>query len=399
MNKITKDFYINNRNKLIESIPNTLIVIPAHSMLQSSADTTYPFRQDSNFWYLTGINEPDLLLLVDTKSGESSLVLPERNDYQNQWDGAVDTKNLQNLSGIKVLLTGLNLASKIEEAVVRGQNIGYLKPLDELVQPYGFYSNPSRRKLEEELLKTTDELVDVRLDIARLRQIKQPEEIQLIQKAIDITGDSLKKVKSNLSKFNLESEINSYLTAEFYSRRANGHGYEPIIASSKNAAVIHYNHNNQPIKNDSLILLDVGASYGMYSADISRTWAVGNPSKRQQDVYNAVLEIQNKAISMLKPGVLLKQYQLDVEDLAKKAMKELDCSNAEEKYPHGFSHFLGLDVHDAGDYQLPLSEGMILTVEPGIYLQDEGIGVRIEDNILITKSGNRVLSEKIPRYL
>jgi Xaa-Pro aminopeptidase len=146
-------------------------------------------------------------------------------------------------------------------------------------------------------------------------------------------------------------------------------------------------------------LLDVGAKKYGYSADISRTWIYGKPSDRQRAIYDAVLQLQDKAFSMLKPGVLLREYQQEMEKAASKLMKKLHSDTENEKYPHGFSHFLGIDVHDAGDYESPLVEGMVLTVEPGLYLYDERIGVRIEDNVIVTKNGIKNLSEHIPRDL
>jgi Xaa-Pro aminopeptidase len=399
MNSINKEFFAHNRKRLSEALPNTLIVIPAHHTMQYSADQAYPFRQDSSFWYFTGINEHDLIFVLDTTKNEATIILSEISDYQKSWDGDLDFDEIKQSSGINKFESRKNLNKIVIQAKKQNKLIGYLKPLDEIVQPYGFYSNPARRKLELYLKKVSIDLVDCRLAIAKLRQIKQPVEVDMIKCAIEITGESLSLVKSEIANLGSETEVQRRLTTEFYAKGAEGHGYEPIVASSGNAAIIHYNKNNKPIQNNSLLLLDVGARYAGYSADISRTWAVGKPSERQNDIYTAVLELQDRAISMLKPGVLLKEYQLEMEKLIKVQMRRLNCSNAEEKYPHGISHFLGLDVHDAGDYDHPLQTGAVLTVEPGIYLTDEGIGVRIEDNIVITESGNDVLSRSISRDL
>jgi Xaa-Pro aminopeptidase len=396
MNKITKDFHIYNRKRLCEAVPNTVIVLAAHSLLQYSADTAYPFRQDSSFWYFAGVDEPDLLFVLDTTKDEATLLLPEKNEYQNQWDGEFDKAELVKKSGIAKILPHSELTNILKSAKKTKKNVGYLKPLEIIVEPYGFYANPARRKLSELLTQNSNELTDIRLAVARLRQIKQPIEIDLIQEAIDITGVSLRAIKDNLLSFKNEADLQNKLTAEFYSRGAQGHGYEPIIASAESAATIHYNRNNKPIKNNSFLLLDVGASFSRYSADISRTWAVGQITKRQKDIHFAVVELQNRAYEILKPGVYIREYQKQMEKLTQAAMKKLQCSNANERYPHGFSHFLGLDVHDAGDYESALEAGAVITVEPGIYIPSEGIGVRIEDNILITKNSIKILSENIP---
>ena len=399
MNRFVAEFFENNRKKLSKELPNSLILISANSILQKSADTPFPFRQDSNFWYLTGISEPDLILVIDTSLNRTIILMPTLNDYQKEWDGDFDIENLSKLSGIKDFESQVSLTSLLKKTVVNKQNIAYLKPLDEYVQPYGFYSNPARRKLSEKILRVTKQPIDIRLEIARLRQVKQPVELEAIRQAIDVTGKSIEEVKLKLSSFHNESDINNQLTAGFYSRGAEGHGYEPIIASGANAAIIHYKKNNNIIVKNSFLLLDVGAQVDGYSADISRTWAVGKVSAREKQVHDAVMTLQNDAFLMLKPGVMLRDFQEQMEKKAKQSLKKLRSKYSNEKYPHGFSHFLGLDVHDAGDYESPLIENSVITIEPGIYLRDEGIGVRIEDNLLITKTGIEILSKNIPRSL
>jgi Xaa-Pro aminopeptidase len=399
MSKFPVSFFETNRTRLMQQLPNTVIVLAAHTLLQFSADVAYPFRQDSSFWYFTGVDEPDLLLVINSQTQESILLLPEQNSYQKDWDGSLDTKYLTEISGIdKFRLVG-ELPELLLNAKKKKLKIAYLKPLPERVEPYGFYANPARKLLEGVIKKIEPEPLDIRIEVARQRQVKQKIEIEALQGAIDITAESLSRIKKDVNDYTTEADIERALTVEFYARGADGHGYEPIIASEKNAAIIHYNKNNALVKNNSLLLLDVGAVTDKYTADISRTWAVGSLSQRHKEVHRAVLELQDRAFAILHPGVLLREYQIEMEKLAKKAMKKLKCSNSEDKYPHGFSHFLGLDVHDAGDYDAPLAEGMVLTVEPGIYLSDERIGVRVEDNVLVTKDGIKNLSQKIPREL
>lgn len=399
MNRFTEDFFIQNRNRLIAKLPDSVLVIPANCMLQYSADVAYPFRQDSNFWYLSGLEEPDLVLVINTNTNESVIFLPTRSDYKNLWDGGYDIKNFQKNSGIKKYKELENLESYLRGALEKNLEIGFLKPSEDLIEPYGFYANPARKNIAKLINKVCDSPLDVRIDIARLRQIKQKVEIDAIQEAINCTGKSLEKIKSNLESFQYESDLERQLTVEFYKNGSEGHGYEPIIASGVNAATIHYNKNNDHIRTDELVLLDVGAKVSGYSADISRTWAVGKITKRYKEVYQHIKQLQDIAFSLIKPGVLLRDYQEEMEKHTKKALKQLNASNAEEKFPHGFSHFLGLDVHDAGDYGSPLQEGSVLTVEPGIYLPDEGIGVRLEDNVLVTKNGIKNMSINISRDL
>lgn len=391
-------FYKNNRKKLSEAVENAVIVVPANSMLQSSADLAFPFRQDSSFWYLCGIDQPDAVLVLDTADDTSTILLPERSDFHNEWDGQYDTASMKLSSGvdsIDIVKMETKIAQIVSDSVKNGKQIGYLKALDERVEPYGFYSNPARQILYKILLSSVGNeelLVDVRLDIARLRQVKQPCEIEAIQHAIDITGQSLEDIKMHLQSYQNEKDIERALSSQFYAQ-SDGHAYEPIIAGGKNAAIIHYTSNDHKLNRKELLLLDVGAKYNGYAADISRTWSTSVPTQRQQDIHAHVLDVQHYAMSLLKPGVMLSKYQKQVEQYHHKNISKLGIQTT--SYPHGVSHFLGLDVHDAGDYTQPLVEGTVLTVEPGVYLPDEGIGVRIEDDVVVTSDGIKNLSAQI----
>jgi Xaa-Pro aminopeptidase len=323
--------------------------------------------------------------------------LPEQNEYQKEWDGENETSELKNASGIARVQAKSSLNSILKDAKKRSLQICYCAPNPEIVEPFGFYSNPGRRLVENEIKKLISEPKDIRIEIARLRQIKQPIEIEALQKAIDITADTLADVKQNLQRYNTEKELERAISSGFFARGGDGHGYEPIIASGKNACVLHYNKNTDVIYDNALTLLDVGALSDGYSADISRVWALGTPTDMQKTVFEAVCALQDKAFSVLGPGVKIRDYQKEMEGYAFRAMKKLGLEI--NVYPHGFSHFLGLDVHDAGDYDDPLAPGSVITVEPGIYLSSEGVGVRIEDNILITENGIKNLSIKIPRSL
>ncbi len=399
IDKFNSDFFILNRSKLMDSLPDSIVVVTANGLLQSSADCTFEFRQDSNFWYLTGVDEPDFVLIINTKIRKSQLLLPQQNDYKKEWGGRYDNEGICSRSGIKNIDSLARLPTILKRAKITGLSLGYLKPLQEVVDPFGFYANPARRLLESKLLNVYSEGFDIRSKIAKLRQIKQSVEIESIQKAIDITGETLNKVKKLIGNFKTEADLSRIISSGFYKYGGNGHGYAPIIASGKNAATIHYSRCNGNIVNNQLLLLDVGARFGYYTADISRTWAVGKVKARHKELFDATLKLQNIAFTMLKPGVYIKEYQKTMEEEAQKIMSQLGCNGADKPYPHSFSHFLGLDVHDAGDYTTPITENMVLTVEPGIYLPDEGIGIRIEDNILITKSGNKVLSKNISKTL
>ncbi len=386
-----------NRERLSTAKPGFMMVIAAHSLVQFSADIPYPFRQDSNFWYLCGINEPDLILLINTSSGHAKILLPEQNDYQVEWDGENKSGEFTKISGITHFGNIKDLRSELKAAKKKGLKVGYLAPLPEIVEPYGFYANPARRRVEAIIKEIEPEPTDIRTDIARLRQVKQRPEIALIQRAIDITAAGLEHVKKNLGSYETEKDIERALSAQFYIHGGDGHSFEPIIASGKNAATIHHKKNDGKIQSDSLLLLDVGAQSEGYAADISRVWSVGTPTKRQREVYDVLMDIQNYALDTVKPGLTIREFQEIVEEYAFKKQEQIHIEK--NRYPHGISHFLGFDVHDAGDYDMPLADGMVLTVEPGIYLPEEGIGVRIEDDVLITNNSVTILSKNIPKQL
>jgi Xaa-Pro aminopeptidase len=238
-----------------------------------------------------------------------------------------------------------------------------------------------------------------------MRSLKQPIELQAIQKAIDITTETLSEVikRTNFEKYRYENEIEADISGGFRRRGADGDAFTPIVASGKRACTIHYDANNAKLGKNELVIMDVGAQFNNYAADIARTVSVNkNPSERSQAVYNAVLEACEYAKSQLKPGVMMKEYELSVRQFIGKKLKELGLikiinpKKLMRYYPHATSHFLGLEPHDAGDYSKPLQDGMVLAVEPGIYIAEESIGVRIENNVLITTSGVKVLSGSLP---
>lgn len=398
-------FYINNRLKIQAELDSKLIVLAANGLLQRSADTTYPFRQDSNFWYFTGINEPDYLLIIS--ENETFLIAPRRGEHRDQWDGAIDKNKIKSVSGIDSIVEHHDGWIKLDKLLKKHKKVHTITPAEAYFDHFGFYSNPARQALLTALSKHRKlEQVDIRKNIARLRQIKQSSEIKAIQKAIDITSASLTKVKNKISSYKLENQIVADITRDFIKKGANGHAYQPIVAAGKNATTIHYIDNNDKINDQELILLDVGAEYLNYSADITRTFSTKKPTKRQLEVYNALKEVQNHAFSSLNPGVDMKQYEQSIDEFMAKKLKQLklvedikDKRKIKKYYPHLTSHFLGLDTHDTADYKLPLSPGMVLTVEPGIYIPEEGIGIRIEDDVLITENGIKVLSNGLSSEL
>lgn len=403
----TSDFFISNRRQLLSETKAVLIVITANGLVQKSGDTAYPFKQDTNFWYLCGVNEPDVVLVLSQT--EEYLIVPKLNAMRQVFDGAINESEIAQTSGISQLLDEKAGWQKLKDLLERNNQVGTLMPNPSRIKHYDFYAQPARRHLVDKLkrLKAGLTFEDLRPTLARARMVKQPIEIAAIKKAIAITNDTLAEVlaSSRLKGFQYAYQLEAAITEGFRSRGAQGHGFEPIVASGKSATVIHYLKNDQPLKDGQLIVIDVGSGYSFYSADITRTVSYSEPSSRQVDVFNAVKQVQTQAIALIKPGLNTKAFEKQVEKLIGQQLiklgliKTLDHKAIRHYYPHACSHSLGLDLHDTADYSRPLPLNMVMTVEPGIYIPEESIGVRIEDDVLITKGGCQVLSSSLPTSL
>lgn len=399
------EFFKNNRAALRQLFTGTApIVITANGLLQRSGDTTLPFHQDSNFWYLTGVDEPDVVLVMD--KNKEYLILPGRQSHQEVFDGQVAAEELTRRSGIKTVLDHKIGWRQLENRLKRAKHVATVAPPPAYDGNHGLYTNPSRNALIARIkdASSTLELLDLRDHLVRLRQIKHPEELAALGQAIKLTHQAIKKVIKKRTSYAFEYEAEAVVTQEFR-RKGSRHGYEPIVASGLNACTLHYIKNEAPIKKGELLLIDVGAEVEHYSADITRTVALSAPTKRQLAVYSAVLEIQQVALSLLKPGITLKRYEQRIAQLSGEKLRELglvksiDEAKLRHYCPHATSHFLGLDVHDVGRYDQPLEAGMVLTVEPGIYIPEEKLGIRIEDDVLVTQDGIKILSTGLPRSL
>ncbi len=400
------DFFAGNRRALRKLFTGTApIVLSAHGLLQRSSDTTYPFRQNSNFWYLTGLSEPDIILVIDKEN--EYLIVPERDEHRIAFDGALDVEAFKRASGVTEVLDYETGWKRLGTRLKRAKTMATIAQPSNFVASHGLYLNPAATRLIE-LCKSYNpslELVDLKPQLASLRVIKQEPELAAIQAAIDITTTTLKNLQKKLKGMQTEAAVEDFITSSFRQLGAAGHAYQPIVAGGKNACTLHYIANNAVLDPKGLLLLDVGAEVGHYAADITRTLSLSKPSKRQSAVHAAVLDVQSFAMGLLKPGILFKDYEAQVHQYLGEKLCELGLiktisqTGVQKYYPHGTSHFLGLDVHDAGDYSKPLEADMVLTVEPGIYIPEEGIGVRIEDNVVITRGGCRNLSGDLPSRL
>ena len=406
--RFTSEFFGNNRRRLRELFTGTApIVVTANGMLQRGGDTTFTFAQDASFWYLTGLEDPDLVLVIDRE--KEYLIVPGRSTSRETFDGAIIDENLQSKSGIQEILDDKTGWDKLKARLLKVKHVATVAPPPAYIDFYGMYTNPARAALVQRLKTDNEtlELLDLSPHLSRMRMIKQPEEIAAIQSAIDITNASIQEgvQKKRLQKYAYEYELEAKITGGFRKRGATGQGFDPIIAGGSRACQIHYLDNNQHFAADELVLIDVSAEVDHYAADIARTVSISTPNRRQQAVHEAVMEVQDFAFSLLKPGVLLKEYEEQVEHFMGEKLRELsliktiDSDSVRTFFPHRTSHFLGLNAHDAGDYDRPLEAGVVMTVEPGIYIPAEGIGVRIEDDVIITTDSYKNLSRKLPRSL
>lgn len=401
--KFPPSFFKRNRQNLLSQCKSSVLVIPAHKLLQRNCDGPYPFRQESNFWYLSGVETPDVVLVI-TKQ-ESWLIVPHRDWVENVFDGAIDDAGLQKTSAVDNVYPEREGWSKLDSLLKKHKKVGVLKPMQ--AHRFDVTPNPARRDLIAKLRRRVSGLQfeDVRMPLAVLRMIKQPQEIDVLQRAIDITTETLSEVFASgwRKKYKHEYEIEADITAGFRRRGASGHGFSPVVASGQNTCTLHHVENNSRLDSHGLLLLDIGAEVSNYTADISRTLSVSpRMTPRQQEVFDAVDRVREYALGLLKPGQDYIEYEKLVEKRMGEELQQLGELKRQTRkqirqlFPHRASHSLGLDAHDPADYYQPLQEGMILTIEPGIYLPDEGIGVRIEDDILITKNDARVMSKDLP---
>lgn len=397
----TADFFRGNRERLRGLFTGTApIVIPAAGLLQRNNDATFPFRQDSNFWYLTGIEEPDVLLVID--KNKEYLIVPSRSQSRTIFDGGVDYATLSSRSGIDTIIDDKEGWKTLRSRLKRVAHVATVSPPPQYIDSAGMYTNPARSRVVDMIKQCNPAIVllDLRPALVKLRSIKQPIELEAIQAAIDITAQAFRTLKRRAGSVSSERDLEAIATAHFI-KAGTRHAYTPIVASGVNGCTVHYVANSSQIAQQDFVLLDIGAEVHNYAADITRTYHPGQPTKRQQAVLEAVIEVQDFAKSLLKPGVLLDSYEEQVEHFMGEKLRALgliqtiDTTNVRTYYPYMTSHFLGLDVHDVGDYTKPLEPGMVLTVEPGIHVPEERIAVRIEDDVLITEHGANVLSKKL----
>jgi Xaa-Pro aminopeptidase len=353
------------------------------------------FIQESNFYYVTGISEPGaaLILAPEENQYQEILYLQPRNPDVENWDGRREPlgEALEAATGFQVVRRIGRLGSDLTNIMQRSKKAAFLGPIVSATSP----KPQALVLLQSGQARVLGTSLDNRADlIPEMRRIKNSYEIERIQKAVNITGKGLvaamQAVRPGLKEFQLQSIVDHTYEME----GAQFLGFSTILAWGPNATVLHYTKNDQVIQDSGLVLIDTGAAWEHYSADVTRTMPVtGKFSAREKELYELVLKAADAAIKEVKVGAN------NHNDVHKTAKKVLDDAGYGKYFIHGTGHFVGLDVHDAGNYDLPFKAGVVVTVEPGIYIPEEGIGIRIEDVVLVTDDGPVVLSKHIPRTI
>ena len=416
MAELPKEEFGERRTRVFTQMqPNSALLLFSEIEKRRNNDCSYPFRQDSYFWYLTGFNEPNAaLLLLKTEQAEKAIIfLRPRDPLLETWNGrrlgverAPQQLNVNEAYSIEAFATVLPKILK---------NLTALYHVPE-IHTWG-------DKLVAEGAVNFSEILDWRPMLSEMRLIKSPNEIRLMQQAGQITALGHIKAMQTTRPNRFEYEIESDILHEFNRHCARFPSYNSIVAGGNNACILHYTENDRPLNDGDLVLIDAGCEFAMYAGDITRTFPVnGKFSQPQREIYELVLKAQKRAIELLVPGNSIKQANDEVIRIKTQGLVDLGILNGDvdtlieqqayrQFYMHGLGHWLGLDVHDVGSYgqdkQRILEIGMVITVEPGIYISEDadvpeqykGIGVRIEDNLLMTEYGNKILTAAAPKEI
>lgn len=412
---IPSKLYEQNRQRFIKKMkPNAIAIFPASPTFPKSGDGTYGYKPDADVLWLSGITQEKTIVILypdnPDKNGREILVVLRPNELLEKWVGhklrkdeatAISgIKNVQWLDGFDTMLQVL--MNSVDTVYLNSNEHNRLDT--ELPRTDLLFVQDVMRKYP---LHNYDRAARIMKEV---RAIKTKEEIDVTKQAIDITAKAFDRVMKFIKPGVMEYEIEAEITHEFLRNRATGHAYGCIIASGDRARTLHYEENNQECKDGELILMDFGAEYGNYNADLTRTIPVnGKFTPRQKELYNACLAVHNHGKKILKPGILFPDYVKSINaEMEKQLLKvglitKADIKNQDPENPafrkyfyHGVSHHLGLVVHDVGSYTDAVKEGMLFTIEPGIYVEEEQVGIRIENNIWITKTGNIDLFKEIP---
>jgi Xaa-Pro aminopeptidase len=412
---ISPAFFVRNREKLRGLLkPNSMVIVHANDIYPTNADGTMPFKQNSDLFYLTGVDQEETTLVLMPDAGDSKereiLFLKETSEHIAIWEGEkLDKEQARAATGIERIEWSHSFESFLHRLVPQVDHI-YLLTNEHLRASVVVETRNARFIKDCQSRYPLHRYERLAPLLHRLRITKEPEEIQLLQRACDITEQGFRRVLGFLKPGVGEWEIEAELLHEFVRRGSRGFAYTPIIGTGKNACVLHYIENDKRCLDGDMVLMDVAAEYAGWASDLTRTVPVnGKFTKRQRDVYDSVLRVFRGANEILRPGNTPMEYQKQVIDLMERELVGLGLFTAAEAraqgpdkalvkkyFMHGTSHHLGLDVHDVCPPHEPFAEGMVFTIEPGIYIREEGLGIRLENDVLIGKDSNYDLMGNIP---
>ncbi len=403
----SSDTYIGRRNRLIEIMPEEfLIIVPPSTSKPTSADGHYPYTPNLNLVYLTGIDQPRTWLVIHRRPGmdtSENLFIDAYDETHAKWIGSVLTKEeAAERSGIEKVSFNTGVEKWIDRIIIRWgiENVWVDYPVAGIAGNSG-----SRLDFANRLISSYPHLKFSRLsgDVFRMRMIKEPAELETMREAIEITQKGFLRALKAMKPGMLEYEFEAELLSEFMRNGEKTPAFPAIVAGGARATCLHYADNDKPLEDGTLLLLDFGARKNYYNADITRTFPVnGTYTERQKELVEMVIGVQEEAIRLLRPGKLHSDWNREVKEfytevLLKKGIIE-NAENIEKYYYHNIGHHIGLDTHDENRVSDELKAGMVLTVEPGFYSEEEGIGIRIEDDVLIGEQENVILSADIPKY-
>ena len=411
--RINPNLFINNRNLLSAKLEeNSIAIFNANDIMPTNSDGTMPFKQNSDLFWLSGVDQEESVLAIvkNNNQVQEMLFLKETNEHIAIWEGAkLDKELAQKNSGVEKIYW-LNQMDEVLNINIEKANKIYLNKNIHSRSTSEVETRDDRFRKALTKKHPKKEIVEVAPIMHELRFIKSEIEIELMRHACDITEKGLRRILPIIKPGIMEYQIEAELMHEFLSNRSAGFAYQPIIGSGVDSCVLHYIDNNKMCKDGDVLLMDFGAEYANYASDLTRTVPVnGRFSERQKNVYNAVHRVMKEATNMLRPGTDHKKMQQEVikimeEELIglglfdKEDVKRQDPSKPMYKkyFMHGTSHSLGLDVHDVGDTSTPMQPGMVFTCEPGIYIREEGIGIRLENDVLVTSGDPDDLMKNIP---
>lgn len=414
--QISSSLFKKNRKKFMAQMkPKSIAVFNSNDIYPISADSTLPFEQHRDIFYLSGADQEETILVLFpdamNKKHREVLFVRETNDHIAVWEGAKLTKEKAiEVSGIEAIhwLTDFD---KIFFDLMTEADTVYFNTNEHYRQSVETQTREDRFIQKCKLQFPAHQYAKSNPILQNIRGIKEPEELVLMQRACDITEKGFRRLLGFVKPGVWEYEIEAELLHEFVRNRSKGFAYQPIIASGNNANVLHYVENNQQCQDGDMILMDVAAEYANYSSDLTRTVPVnGKFTQRQKDVYNAVIRVKNEATKLLVPGIIWAEYHKECgkimtsELLGLGLLDKADVQNENPDWPaykkymmHGVSHHIGLNTHDYGELKTPMKANMVFTVEPGIYIPDEKMGIRLEDDVVIQESGEPFnLMENIP---